>query len=166
MRTYHPSVQLEGSIFRGREAAGAAIYRPNKTAWGSERRTSSCCRAASARRSLSTFTHQTAGVWNRDRRGAGDWLACFQRTEDVSILEKRTGVRSSPVLGSKVWTLSWNGPAALAEIHRYLQRSLRSWIKHSSKNMTRTSYFFLLTLVVSCIFLRHLLQMINTQTNL
>lgn len=37
----------------------------------------------------STFTHQTAGIWNGDWRGTGDWLACFQSAEDVSILGKK-----------------------------------------------------------------------------
>lgn len=54
----------------------------------SERRMSCRCCAASARRSLSTFTHQTAGIWNWDRRGAGDRLARFQCAEDVSILRR------------------------------------------------------------------------------
>lgn len=38
---------------------------------------------------LSTFTHQTAGVWDGDGRGTGDWLACFQTAEDISILRKK-----------------------------------------------------------------------------
>lgn len=98
----------------------------------------------SARGSLSTFTHQTAGVWNRDRRGAGDWLACFQCTEDVSILEKRTGVRRSPVLGSKVWTLSWNGPCSsrwdsprLTEITPKLDKTLQQ--KHDKNKLLFSS---------------------------
>lgn len=42
----------------------------------------------SARRGLITFTHQTAGILDGDRSGAGDRLACFQTAEDVSILRK------------------------------------------------------------------------------
>ena len=41
-----------------------------------------------SRASLPTFTHQTAGVWNWDRWGTGDWLARFQGAEDVSILRE------------------------------------------------------------------------------
>lgn len=79
----------------------------------SERRMSSRCCAASARRSLSTFTHQTAGIWNRDRHGAGDWLARFQCTEDVSILRRE---REWGCLHFNVGMhRSWNDPAALTE---------------------------------------------------